>query len=130
MHRSRFEIVLREAGIDDSWDAHDQWGTAIGLFFDVAEVLNMSDIEGDVTPSLFARWDYRPSPYVTIPAIETVAERAENFSEGEFADDYSYNVVMLASALHNEQITQDDLIYLGNVLDKFTDLLRSAGKDY
>lgn len=127
-HTSRFQKVVRITGEDD-WD-HDPWGTAMGMFFSVAEVLDMSDIEGDVTPDHFSRWQHRRGFAGTVPDLETVAARADDFSEGEFADDYSYATVELASALVNRELTQDDLIYAGNVLDRYTELLRKAGKDY
>jgi hypothetical protein len=134
-HKSRFEQIMDLAAID--WDSGDPWGSAMSLFFDVAQVLHMtsevvmeSDGYHDHALEAFARWDYRPSPYVSVPDIEDVVARAEHFSEGEFADDYSWNVVQLASAVHSGEITQADLIYVGNVLDKYTNILRIAGKDY
>ena len=115
------------AGADDF--AFDPWGTAMGLLFDVAQVLDMSDIEGDVTPGTFARWQYRRAPF-TVPDIDTVADRAGDCSEGEYADDYSFGVIALAVAYRNGEITQADLIRAGDVLDRYTALLRLAGRDY
>lgn len=127
-HKSRFDRIAEIAGAED-WE-HDRWGTAMGLFFDVASVLDMSDIEGDASPEPFARWDYHRAPYSPIPAIETVAARAEDLSEGEWADDYSYAQVALAVAYRDGDITQADLIYAGDVLSRYSDQLRSAGRDY
>lgn len=120
--------VIDHAAADD-WQ-HDPWGTAMGLMFDIASVLNMSDIEGDATPAPFQRWNYNPSPYVAIPAIETVAARADDYSEGEWADDYTYGEVSLAVAVRDGEITQADLIYAGDVLNRYTALLAANGKDY
>ena len=126
MKQSRFARIAEIAGADD-W--YDKWGTAMNLFFDIAEVLDMTDIEGDVTPEPFAQWQYRRSP-VTVPAIETVAARAEYFSEGEWANDYSYSVVSLAVAYRDGDISQADLVYAGNVLERYTALLELAGVSY
>jgi len=125
--KSRFARIAEIAGADD-W--YDKWGTAMGLFFDIAEVLDMTDIAGDVTPEPFAQWQYRRSPVGAVPAIETVAARAEDFSGGEWSDDFSYGVVSLAAAYRDGEITQDDLIYAGNVLQRYTALLELAGRSY
>ena len=114
MKQSRFARIAEIAGEDD-W--YDKWGTAMSLFFDVAEVLDMTDIEGDVTPGLFAQWQYRRSPMVTVPAVETVAARAKDFSRGRVVDDYTYSVVALAVAYRDEIITQADLVYAGRNLE-------------
>ena len=123
---SRFENVMNEAGADFSIDP---WGSVMGLFFDIAEVLNMADVEGDMTPALFEKWQYRPGPFA-VPDIEAVAAREEDFSEGEFADDYSYGLVALVWALHSGCITVEDLVYAGNVLDRYSRLLDAAGLSY
>jgi hypothetical protein len=128
MNVSRFERIATVAGADD-W-GHDPWGTAMSLFFSVAAVLDMTDIEGDVTPGPFARWDYNRPPFTSVPSVETVAARAEDFSEGEYADDFGYAEIELAAAYVAGEITQDDLIYVGNVLDRYTAQLRLAGADY
>jgi hypothetical protein len=140
-HVSRFERIADIAGADD-WQ-YDPWGTSMGLFFDVASVLDMSDVAGDVTPEPFARWGYQRARWgyqrarwgyqrapFTVPAIGTVAARGDDFHEGEFADDYSYAQVALAMAVRDDELSQDDLIYAGNVLDRYTSLLRRAGRDY
>jgi hypothetical protein len=119
--------VIDIAGADD-WE-YDPWGTAIGLAFDVASVLDMSDVDGAVTPQPFARWEYRRAPF-TVPAIETVAARADDYSEGEWADDHTYGEVSLAAAVRDGHITQADLIYAGDVLNRYTALLVANGRDY
>lgn len=119
--------VIDIAGADD-WE-YDPWGTAMGLMFDVASVLDMSDVEGDVTPQPFARWNYRRAPF-TVPAIDTVAARADDYNEGEWVDDYTYGEISLAAAFRDGHITQTDLIYAGDVLNRYTALLRLAGEDY
>jgi hypothetical protein len=124
---SRFNNVANIAGADD-WQS-DPWGTTLGLHFDICAVLDASDIEGDVTPGPFARWQYSRG-LASVPALETIAARAEDFLEGEWADDYSYGTVALASALLEGDITQADLVFAGDVLERYAGLLRSAGLDY
>ena len=124
---TRFSTIADIAGAED-WD-YDPWGTATGLHFDIAAVLDMSDVEGDVSPEPFARWQYRRAA-IAVPAIETVAARADRFSEDEGADDYSYGTVELAFAYQNGDITQADLIYAGDVLSRYSRLLERAGRSY
>lgn len=126
MRSSRFDRVRDIAGADDD---SDRWGWAMNLFFDVASVLDMSDIECDVTLQPFDRWQYQRAQ-VAVPDIETVAARADDFTEGEYADDYTYGEVALAVAVRDGDLTQADLIYAGDVLDRYTSLLRLAGMDY
>lgn len=104
-------------------------GAELPTLYDIASVLDMSDIEGNVTPQPFTRWQYRRAPF-TVPSIETVAERADNFIEGEWADDFTYAQIQLAVAVRDGEVSQADLIYAGDVLDKYTSILRRAGKDY
>jgi hypothetical protein len=127
MKVSRFERIASIAG---DFDSYDKWGSAMSLFFSVAAVLDMTDIDGDVTPEPFARWDYHRPPFTPVPSVETVAARAEEFSEGEYVDDFSYAEISLAAAYVAGEVTQDDLIYAGNVLDRYTAQLRLAGVDY
>lgn len=126
-HESRFDRIADIAGADD-WE-HDPWGTSMGLFFDVASVLDMSDVAGDVTDVVFRRWDYHRAPFA-IPSIETVAARGDDFNEGEFADDYTYAQVSLAIAIRDGDLSQADLVYAGDVLARYTDLLKRSRRDY
>ena len=128
IHQSRFDRISAIAGVGSEW-VYDKWGYSMGMLFDIASVLDMSDIEGDVTPKPFARWQYRRAPF-TIPSIETVAARSDDFNEGEWADDYTWGQVSLAVAVRDGEITQADLIYAGDVLSRYTNLLRLNGKDY
>ena len=127
IHKSRFTRIQEIAEPD--WSEHDLWGNAMGMFFAVASVLDMTDIEGDVTPKPFDRWQYGRG-MGTVPDVESVAARAGHYNEGEFAGDYSYGEIALAEAFVSGEITQSDLVYAGDVLSRYTDLLRSAGKDY
>ena len=127
LESSPLRRVIDIVGADD-WE-YDPWGTSMGVMFDVASVLDMSDIDGDITPEPFARWEYRRAPF-TVPSIDTVAARADDYSEGEWADDYTYGEVSLAAAVRDSHITQTDLIYAGDILNRYTALLRLNGKDY
>ena len=124
---ARFKLIADHAGADDWYDAY---GTGMMLAFDICTVLDAADIEGDVTPALFDRWQYRRGASVTVPSLETIAARAEDFIEGEWADDFTYGEVGLASALVSGDITVADLIYVGEVMHRYTSLLASAGRDY
>ena len=76
MKQTRFARIAEIAGADD-W--YDKWGTAMNLFFDIAEVLDMTDIEGDVTPSPFAQAN--PPQF---PAFRTRREAAQALADGNF----------------------------------------------
>lgn len=114
---SKFKLVADHACADD-W-AHDAWGTAMGIFFDIAAVLDASDIEGDITPPLFTVWDYHRGASA-VPSLETLAAE-----EGD-----SFGAQSLAQAVIDGDIVQADLAYAGNVLHRYTELLRAAGRDY
>lgn len=114
---NRFKRIADIAGADDWYDA---WGTAMSLHFDIAAVLDASDIDGSVTPWPFARWEYQRPPF-TVPSIESMISGA---------DLYSYGEVELAKAYFNGEITQADLIHAGDVLERYERTLRAAGKDY
>lgn len=104
----------------DGW-SYDPWGTAIMLAFDICAVLNAADTEGNLTRAPFTQWDYKPSPYVAVPSLETLATEDNGDSYGERE---------LAQALLDGDITTDDLIYAGNVLNRYTAILRRNGRDY
>lgn len=111
------KLIADHAGADD-W-AYDPWGTANMLAFDICAVLDAADVEGDLTPEPFARWEYRRGAR-SVPSLETLASE-----EGE-----SYGEQALAQALLDGEITVANLIYAGNVLDRYTRLLAAAGRDY
>lgn len=125
---TRFDRIASITYSDD-WE-YDPFGTAMALHFAIAEVLDASDVEGDVTPEPFDRWQYRRAPARTVPALEVIAARAEDFHEGEWSDDYSYATVALAAALVAGEVSQDDLIYAGDVLSRYVAVLERSGKTY
>lgn len=117
---NRFKLVADHA-CADGW-AYDPWGTAMSMFFDIAAVLDASDIDGDITPKLFTKWAYRPSPHFTVPSLHTLAAQGDEVgASGEQS---------LAQAVLDGDITTDDLIYVGDVMHRYTALLRAAGRDY
>lgn len=112
------KLIADHAGADD-W-AHDPYGTASNLAFDICEALDASDIEGDVSPAPFAAWQYQRGAAVAVPSLESLAYDSET----------AYGAAGLAQALLDGDITQADLIYAGNVLDRYISLLTAAGRDY
>jgi len=114
---SKFQTVADYAGAD-GW-SYDPWGTAALLAFDICAVLDAADIEGDITPEPFAQWEYRRGAHA-VPSLETLA--------GEGGD--SYGEQSLAQAILDGDLTPDDLIYAGNVIDRYMALLTAAGRDY
>lgn len=116
---STVKLIADHAG---AWDwAHDPYGTALNLAFDICEVLDASDVAGDLTPAPFARWDYHRSPVAAVPSLDTLADD----EEGE-----SYGARALADSLRGGEITQQHLIAAGDVLDRYIRLLTAAGRDY
>lgn len=109
---NRLQTVIDLAGAED-WE-HDPWGVALNLAFDICEVIDAA--EGH-TP---ARWDYHrgASP---VPSLESLA-----FMEGE----ESWGASFLAQAVLDGEITTNDLIYAGDVLNRYTRLLDAAGRSY
>ena len=116
---SNIKLIADHAGADD-W-AYDPYGTGMNLAFDICEVLNAADVEGDITPAPFARWQYSPSPYVTVPSLDTLADDEEGESWGARA---------LADSLRSGENTTDQLIKAGDVLSRYVSLLTLAGRDY
>lgn len=114
----RFQTVADHAGADD-W-GHDPYGTGMGLAFDVAAVLDAADVAGDITPAPFARWGYNRGA-VTVPSLETLASDTHGGTYGE---------QNLAQAVLDGDITTDDLIYVGDVMNRYTRLLDAAGRSY
>lgn len=110
------KLIADHAGAED-W-RHDPYGTAVNLHFDICEVLDAdSTDEGAVA---LAQWKCSRGA-VARQSLESIA-----FYEG----DSGFGAAGLAQALLDGEVTQADLIYAGNVLDRYTDLLTAAGRDY
>ena|ERR1700760_3529556 len=89
-------------------DSYDAWGNAMEFFFAVAHVLWHETAE-----PIPSAWGYGHSP---------VCDRITNDDEWT-----AYDIrVMLA----DEEITEDDLLTFGWVLDKYTNAMRAAGMNY
>jgi hypothetical protein len=87
----------------DDFDS-DEWGTAIGWGFAVAE---LSTLEGvDVAPEL----EYRPS--ILGPILE------------------GYPDTYLQEMYEADEVSEDDLREAGKLLARYLDWLRAAGLDY
>ena len=128
---TRFDNICNIAAADLS--ERDKWGSAMVLFFDVAEVLHAfrEDAYHEGIDEAFNRWQYQHSPIIG-PCLDEMAEAFnEHYSENESNDDVGYGVAALAWALrYGQQISVDDLLYAGEVLHKYTVILRANGHDY
>lgn len=88
-----------------AFDGSDPWGSAMGWFFGVADVLWHAG-EDSIPPE----WEYGHSPVCDGPEDYPDAEISEMFDSGE--------------------IDLADLVRFGNMLSRYTDILRAAGHDY
>jgi len=104
-------------------DWYDPWGSAMDLHFDICEVLDAADVAGDLTPALFAAWQYHRSPVVAVPSLDTLAAEVDDPAGGGGA-------AHLAVALRDGDISVADLVYTGRVMDTYCRLLELAGKSY
>lgn len=114
---NRLKLVTDHAGAEF---CHDPWGVAVNLAFDICEVLDAADIEGDITPTPFTDWGYQRGAAATVPSLETLAADTET----------SYGAAGLAQAVLDGDITTDDLIYAGSIISRYTGLLEAAGRSY
>ena len=89
----------------EDFDHHDQWGCVMEWFFTVAHLIHHKCGLHNVP----AEWEYRPSP------LDTEID-AEEFHLIKFWD--------------LDKFECDDLIGFGNVLSRYTDKLKAAGKNY
>lgn len=80
----------------------DPWGTAIAALFDVCDTLHF-----DRDATVPAEWDYRPSLFGPLPE-----------------DERSY------TGEHLPEASTGDLLRFGDLLNRYCDLLRHAGRDY
>lgn len=91
-----------------AFDGGDPWGSAMEWFFAVAETLYHNGVE------LPAEWKFRDSP------VHTDADYA--------VDDYATSIV--TDLLDLQEVTTHDLLTFGHVLDRYTNVLKEAGRDY
>jgi hypothetical protein len=95
------------AHIDISYSG-DDWGTAMGAMFSIADVLEHE--APDLIPSV---WQYRHSPICDGP---------------DESDDWFG--VQLLELLADDIITAADVRTAGDIVNRWCDLLRAAGRDY
>ena len=90
-------------------ESGDAWGDAMGAWFSIAAVLT---IETEDVP---ATWQYRPGASV----FREEDLRADDDMAGYLLNEYREGV-----------FSADDLRHAGNVLNRYTTMLRNAGRDY
>ena len=99
--------IVRQT-IRESWDRGDVWGSALGMHFAIADTLQLTD---NGVPTA---WQYRPAALLT---EDTHYE--ESSDSGQLLDAYQMG-----------DVSSDDLVYWGNVLSRYADLCKRAGRDY
>ena len=102
----------------DTFDGGDPWGSAMGMAFalaDVCEAVGLTVARDTL--------DYRPSPYVATPDLDTLAGAGEE-------DDVTYEAQCLASAYVAGTVTDDDLVRGARVLGRYLSLCERAGRSY
>lgn len=100
----------------DSFDGGDPWGSAMAMAFAVAEV---SRAKGLTEPG--AILEYRPSP---IAGSVTLSQLAGGTT------DSGYEAEMLADAVIQGDVSDEDLTIAARVLHKYLHLCKTAGLDY
>jgi hypothetical protein len=88
----------------------DEYGTTLGWHFAIAELLTLLEFHHDIP----AAWQFRAAPGLD---SSTWAEDSHENSE-------------LWELWQTGEISADALIYWGNVLSRYADVLRAAGLDY
>ena len=104
--------VAEIAGVGD-W-SHDPWGAAMTLHFAICDVLAA---DGGADDAL-AEWDYHRGA----AAPETLADIAGGTED--------YAAAALAESVIAGTITIVDLVRAGNVLERYENLAKRAGRDY
>lgn len=89
------------------WDGYDPWGSVLEWLFALAETAYHAGLD---IPS---EWEFHDSP----------AHHAEYEPEG-------YEAERVQEMYECGEVTGDDLITFGQVLNRYADILREAGKDY
>lgn len=91
----------------------DKWGTAMGAFFSIASAfyLNGGCDMGDT----YLPWGFRASPLLQ----DDDAHRDEDWLMAE-----------LLTLLDEGTVTMPDLRHAGDVLHRYTNMLKTAGLDY
>lgn len=85
----------------------DPWGTAMSLWFDICDWLTVQGV------SVPAHWEYRPSPFLPHSIEEHKATWESEVPPSAF-----------------EETSTEELIHMGNVLERYTRMLDKAGHSY
>lgn len=104
----------------DSFDEYDPWGSALGAHFDIAECLYRHDQE------IPEWWEFRPSPL--LDAGDTFDPEWEGYFAAGLEAWATGDLPFWAHP--DSKATFDDMRHAGNVLARYCNLLRLAGKDY
>jgi hypothetical protein len=96
-------------------DGHDKWSYAMGTWFAITDVLTADGWDVPLA------WEYQ----TVVVQGETVEMLADNV---DGSTDYTTEV--LAGMLRSGKINVSDLVHAGNVLMRYTALLRAAGLSY
>ena len=84
---------------------YDPWGAGMDIFFQLAEFMYKTNID---IPS---EWDYKPSPLMT-----------NDFTDQDYEENYYFELFRNTS--------ENDLKKLGEILYKYTGILKTMNKDY
>ena len=101
------------ADLRANWDNGDAWGSTMGAWFSIADVLYVTgeDIPND--------WGYR-QPNTTTRVLANMYD--ENNGDWLAAD--------LRESYYTNLVTADDLRHAGNVLKRLSDILEANGRSY
>lgn len=106
-HIDKFKPAVQTDGsklmrcLKDNYDSYDKWGWALLWLFAIADYLFWK-LDADVPPE----WEFRPG--------------AGGYAE----EDYDYEIDIMS------ELDVEQLIYLGNVLNRYLRLLKRHGEDY
>lgn len=89
----------------DTFDSYDSWGSNMGWFFALADVV--TEIDPDAVP---AEWEFRQSPF------------------GSDTESYEYQEIR--ELVDNEGVTLEVLLHAGKIMSRYDNLLRLAGMNY
>ena len=85
--------------------SYDPWSASMDIFFQLAEYMYKTDMP---IPS---EWDYRPSPLMT-----------DDFTDQDYKENYYFELF--------KNTSESDLEKLGNILHRYTGILKTINKDY
>jgi hypothetical protein len=89
----------------DSFDGGDPWGSVMGWWFAIADVI--TEIDASQVPS---EWEFHQSPF------------------GANTEAFEYSEIL--ETMRDDGVTLDDILHAGKVLTRYASQLKLAGKDY